>query len=152
MDMMTVLDVGCGAKPRGDVNVDLFRVNNPRHCNPVYDGRKIENFVQADAHYLPFRDDSFDMVLVDNCLEHCKCPFDVLRELMRISRIFIVVFVPTTFESDNLTNTHIYHWLRPTLRNLIKESLGNVKFRITGEIHRYAIGEYRAVIMKEVKK
>lgn len=44
-----LLDVGCGSRPKGDVNLDINYVN-------------VDNFVLADALKLPFRFNSFDFV------------------------------------------------------------------------------------------
>ena len=43
---MHTLDVGCGDKPKGDVNIDLFFYG------------KWNNFVIAEAHCLPFKNNT----------------------------------------------------------------------------------------------
>lgn len=62
---MEVLDVDCGQNPKGIVNVDLYPKTN------VYRPAKTDNltllttpnFVIADGRCLPFRDNSFGVVL-----------------------------------------------------------------------------------------
>ena len=86
------LDVGCGDKPRGDVNCDLF-TGASRHFTDeehgLIDPKQIPNFVNCDSHYLPFRSNSFDVVIGNHLLEHCKHPYDVLKaRALRIKRGF----------------------------------------------------------------
>ena len=79
-----ILDVGCGGgrflpDPHGEVNCDIDRT------------RKVENFVQCDAHHLPFRAESFSHVWCANVLEHVKDPMKVYRELYRVSNSQITI-------------------------------------------------------------
>jgi len=67
------LDVGCGGKIRADIRLELNRT----------DARNIA----ASAHYLPFRDQVFDVVLCYHVLEHVKFPKKALRELCRVGKV-----------------------------------------------------------------
>lgn len=49
MTEITILDVGCGDRPRGTTNLDLTE-------------RDVDNFILGDATDLPFDDNSFDSV------------------------------------------------------------------------------------------
>ena len=69
---MKILDVGCGDKPAGDVNLDRF-----------YYG-KWKNFVIAEAHCLPFKNDVFDKVYAKHCLEHFENPLKFFTEAKRV--------------------------------------------------------------------
>lgn len=42
------------------------------------------NVILADAHQLPFEDNSKDGILMIDCLEHCVAPLIALREIKRI--------------------------------------------------------------------
>jgi SAM-dependent methyltransferase len=48
----------------------------------------------ADAHYLPFPDVSYDLVLCLEVLEHLPDSSLALRELLRVSRDYVLVSVP----------------------------------------------------------
>jgi len=69
---MKVLDVGCGDRPAGDVNLDLF-----------YYG-KWKNFIIGEAHHLPFKNSVFTKVYSKNCLEHFENPLEFFKEAKRI--------------------------------------------------------------------
>jgi ubiquinone/menaquinone biosynthesis C-methylase UbiE len=69
---MEFLDVGCGDRPKGDVNLDLF-----------YYGRGM-NFVFGEAHHLPFRDETFARVYSKHCLEHLMNPLAFFKEAKRV--------------------------------------------------------------------
>lgn len=49
---------------------------------------------RADAHELPFPDNSIDLVIARHVLEHVLSPYVVLREMMRVSRKWLLVVVP----------------------------------------------------------
>jgi len=84
--MRRVLDVGCGTgeilrrvsaefAPEFAVGVDLFR-GHLAHADPPV--------VQGDAFRLPFRDGSFDLVLVRHLLHAIPDPVALLREARRV--------------------------------------------------------------------
>ncbi|MEM3578195.1 MAG: class I SAM-dependent methyltransferase [Candidatus Bathyarchaeia archaeon] len=54
--------------------------------------------VLADAHYLPFRDRSFDVVKASHVLEHLKNPWKALDEMMRVSSKEITIKFPTELD------------------------------------------------------
>ena len=84
---MYVLDVGIGTGQhgefspiiRGNIEVDLYK---PK--------KKIANFIQADAEYLPFRTHSISECYAYNLLEHVQHPYSVLKELRRVSLTLFV--------------------------------------------------------------
>jgi len=69
---MKILDVGCGNNPTGDVNLDLFCYG------------KCENFVVAEAHSLPFRNNTFNKIYSKHCLEHLENPLQFFKEAKRV--------------------------------------------------------------------
>jgi len=91
-----ILDVGCGDRPKGTVNVDLnikessHLFESQRKINP----NRATNFVQADAYHLPFRNNSFDKVLCHHTLEHLDKPCLALKEMMRVASNILEVIVP----------------------------------------------------------
>ena len=69
---MKILDVGCGDRPAGDVNLDRF-----------YYG-KWKNFVIAEAHQLPLKKNTFDKIYSKHCLEHLENLLKFFKEAKRV--------------------------------------------------------------------
>jgi len=95
------LDVGCGHRPTGDVNVDLFPEPTVHRCvdQRVNDDvalhvHEIPNFVKADACHLPFRDGAFEGSYSWHLIEHLVDPEAFLREVMRVSAGHVEVRCP----------------------------------------------------------
>jgi len=93
------LDVGCGVKPTGDVNIDLYTDRNlyrrGEGISSVIDTKKIPNFVLANASHLPFKDDCFDEVYSNSVLEHVDDYYGMLKEVWRVCRRNGQIFITT---------------------------------------------------------
>jgi 2-polyprenyl-3-methyl-5-hydroxy-6-metoxy-1,4-benzoquinol methylase len=50
--------------------------------------------VQGSVYELPYEDNSFDLVLCTEVLEHLDNPKDALKELARVSKKYLVISVP----------------------------------------------------------
>jgi SAM-dependent methyltransferase len=93
------LDVGCGAKPTGNVNCDLF-IKDTGHWTGKIDQRrllsikKIPNFVICDSQQLPFRTGAFDVVYCSHLIEHVDNPFMLFKELNRVSNHKTIIKCP----------------------------------------------------------
>jgi SAM-dependent methyltransferase len=94
-----MLDVGCGTRPKGDVNVDFFQEGfNPHTGDQIRGGfmsaREIPNFVLADAQHLPFRDESFSVAFSSHTIEHVGNPLLMLQEMCRVAERKVIVRCP----------------------------------------------------------
>ena len=79
--MRLTLDVGCGNKKLGAINVDIDRT-----CKPD---------VICDIHHLPFRNELFSIVFCHHVLEHKGViPEKAIKELLRVSRDRVEIQVP----------------------------------------------------------
>ncbi len=94
------LDVGCGASPKGDVNVDLYVGYTPHTGDQVnsetfqkIEPKKINNFVRADGCHLPFRDCSFNEVFSSHLIEHVVNPFVLVKEMVRVVKYEKVIVI-----------------------------------------------------------
>jgi len=127
------LDVGCGHRPSGDVNVDLFSEPTAHRCvdQRVNDDvalhvHEISNFVRADACRLPFRDGSVRKSYSWHLIEHLVDPELFLGELMRVSAEEIEVRCPNGEYLSCRGETKPLHlhdfsvgWFRETLRGFV---------------------------------
>ena len=118
-----ILDIGCGSNPEGTTNLDFFIGETP-HQKRRIEPDKIPNFVQGDAHNLPFPDDSFDLCIMSHVLEHLEYPLQALREAHRVAPK-LIVRVPNS-PMLNEHPEHLYSWSSVSLRNLLSRVYPNV--------------------------
>lgn len=117
------LDVGCGHKPEGDVNVDLHpeptghRSFDQRFVGKALNTKKILNFVQVDGNFLPFSDNIFDEVYSSHTIEHNATPFRFLSELVRVSKNKIKVICPHRYSKRRPLHISVLNgqWFRKAL-------------------------------------
>jgi ubiquinone/menaquinone biosynthesis C-methylase UbiE len=95
----SVLDMGCGdgfytlrffdrGRPRALVGADAAD-QAIRTASARANGRPVR-FVVADAHRLPFADDSFDVVLVQSILHHDDDPAAMIKEAFRLAPTIVI--------------------------------------------------------------
>lgn len=102
-----ILDVGCGNKPVGDVNSDLFvYTETHRVKGQLLNVKTIPNFVLADSLHLPFKDNSFEMVISNHLIEHVSNPFLLLKELIRVSSRRVYISCPHRYSPGNKKPGH----------------------------------------------
>jgi len=100
-----ILDVGCGSKPRGDVNLDLGPTVLARDS-----GKHTRANIYASSTMLPFRDDSFSIVHFVGLLHHIKNPLVAWREMVRVCSGIIVGEEPSKFNIHAyLDKYHAFH-------------------------------------------
>lgn len=85
-----ILDVGCAGGNMADRIYKMFPgskvVGVDVHKDAIdYARKKYPNikFMVADAHKLPFKDDSFDLIICYETIEHLVNPLGALREIRR---------------------------------------------------------------------
>ena len=88
-DTSVVLDVGAGA---GIVEQMNFRGTAARVCGIDLDPRVLDNPYLDDAQVtggesIPYDDDTFDVVISDNVLEHLEEPQKVFAEIARVLKV-----------------------------------------------------------------
>jgi SAM-dependent methyltransferase len=130
---VTTLDVGCGDRPRGAVNVDLHPEATPhrspdqRKAAPPLNAGAIRNFVIADGCHLPFRTGAFRRARSHHTIEHAENPYLFLRELLRVSRGRVEVVCPHRLEDTREKVLHIsklnLRWFEEAARRLGAEIL-----------------------------
>jgi len=78
-----VLDIGCGEKPFYiDIQKQIIRYIGLDHPGTEHQKENIDVF--GIAKYLPFKNESFDMVLLTQVIEHLEDPQKALYETYRI--------------------------------------------------------------------
>jgi len=107
-----ILDVGCGDRPKGDVNLDLFEGESVdlQGSRGKINPSETLNFVQGTVYNLPFKNNIFNKVLCHHLLEHLKQPKKAIKELIRVSNCEIEIIVPYKWHEI------IQNWFMPQRR------------------------------------
>jgi ubiquinone/menaquinone biosynthesis C-methylase UbiE len=121
------LDVGCGSTPKGTVNVDFFREGyNPQtgdqKIGEYMKARNIENFIVADALYLPFKDAAFNVVFSSHVIEHVPDAKAMLLEMNRVCKRKIIIHCPHRKGSGAVRPFHVNYldenWFQNVASNI----------------------------------
>lgn len=90
---------------RGDKILDIGSAHgwifDPQEWNITYvdiNEFDIPNFVCADAHNLPFEDNSFDICCMNEILEHVNDPVQCLKEAVRVCSKKVIYTIPNEWE------------------------------------------------------
>jgi ubiquinone/menaquinone biosynthesis C-methylase UbiE len=104
---MLILDVGCGNRKMGDINIDIRKEVKPD--------------IVCDIHYLPFRNKIFDLVYCYHVLEHKGInPEKAIKELLRVCNSFVEIQISHWLSSNakkdkthkNFQVMHRKYWLK----------------------------------------
>ena len=81
---MRILDIGSGAKPKlASTYAEIAIVRCDKHR---YSGVDLQNMEK-----LTYPDDSFDIVVCVNALDHTKDPKSAIKEMIRVSRSMVYI-------------------------------------------------------------
>jgi len=97
-------------------------------------------FKQASAYELPYKDNSFDLVICTEVLEHLEEPTKAFKEMLRVSKKYLIISVPNEpffmlsnfLRGKNLSRFgndkgHINHWSVLTLKKYLEKNGLKVK-------------------------
>ena len=139
----SVLDVGCGEgfilnklKEEG-IGKNWEGIDYSKTAVEI--GKKLHpklSLKQGSVYESGFKDNSFDLVVCTEVLEHLEDPKKALKEVMRISKKYVLLSVPNEplFLLSNFTQWgknigHINHWTFWGFERFIRENSG-VNFKI----------------------
>ncbi|OGD55543.1 hypothetical protein A3K81_05030 [Candidatus Bathyarchaeota archaeon RBG_13_60_20] len=117
--MKTILDVGCGSKPWGNINLDLFQGASIHH-RFEYNPKDIERFVNSDGSRLPFRDKSIDVIVSRHCLEHIPEPLKAVKDWERVAKKAVVIMVPNNPTLEEYKE-HLYSWSVVSFKHFLEQ-------------------------------
>lgn len=84
------VDIACGEGLVEKLAPDTVAVDFSLNALKKAKKSGVKNLVLADAHFLPFKNNSFDMAISAGSLEHFPNPQKALNEMVRISKIQIL--------------------------------------------------------------
>lgn len=144
LNISSILDAGCGE----GFTLENLRAKNIGKAYEGIDflktaidlGHKIHPQItlkQASIYELPYKDNSFDLVLSTEVLEHLKEPKKALKEIFRVSKKYVLLSVPNEpiFMGSNFLRgknvsrfgndiEHINHWTFFGFEKFVKENAG----------------------------
>ena len=140
LNIESVLDVGCGE------GFTLARLQSEK-IGKAYEGIEYDDsaiqlakklyprlmITKGDIYRLPYKNNSFDLVIATEVLEHLENPKKAYKELVRVSKKYILLSVPnepffTIQRIGRLQNIkhlgahpeHIQHWTIPAFTKFVK--------------------------------
>lgn len=138
----TILDAGCGEGftmdrlSKNGIGREIEGVEYSKDALTL--GKKLFPnliFKEGSAYDLPYKDNSFDLVICTEVLEHLNEPTKVLKEALRVSKKNILVSVPSEpffmlgnfLRGKNLSRLgndpgHINHWTIISFQNFLKNN------------------------------
>jgi ubiquinone/menaquinone biosynthesis C-methylase UbiE len=120
-----ILDIGCG---RGEYvnllnNSDRFAVGIDLLDTLIVQTKLNKNLMIGNGAYLPFKDESFDTVLLFEVLEHVTDEKSLLKEAIRVTEKKVILSVPYGPEPEVFENAGItwHHYTDPTHKRIYDE-------------------------------
>jgi SAM-dependent methyltransferase len=149
-DITLVLDAGCG---EGFAMRDIFSGFSGRVVGADLNGAAVSVaresnihhfFLRSDVTKLPFPEDTFDLVMSLEVLEHISHPEACLRELIRVSRKWLLLSVPHEpfFSGANILRIknlrhfgndpgHVNHWSARAFARFLKPHCRLINSRLS---------------------
>jgi 2-polyprenyl-3-methyl-5-hydroxy-6-metoxy-1,4-benzoquinol methylase len=138
----TVLDAGCGEGftmnklLKNGVGGIIEGIENKEDA--IFLGKKLYpnlTIKKASIYELPYKDRSFDLVVCTEVLEHLKEPEKALKEMLRVSKKYLIISVPNEpffmlanfLRGKNISRLgsdpgHINHWSSFGLKNFLEKN------------------------------
>lgn len=143
----SILDAGCG---EGFTMEKLLKENVGEKIEGIEYSREAISFgkklyphliiKQASIYELPYKDNSFDLVICTEVLEHLEKPAEAIQEMLRVTKKYLIVTVPNEplfmfsnfLRGKNLSRLgndegHINHWSPFSLRKYLTQNGIKVK-------------------------
>lgn len=158
-----ILDVACGT---GDLSFTLFETTGAQvvgtdFCRPMLEvaSRKAIKrrcavpFVEGDALYLPFSDDSFEGVTIAFGLRNLSSFADGLKELLRVTKrggtVVVLEFSKPTVPGFRTLFQFYFHRVLPLLGGALSGSKSAYEY-LPDSVTRFPDQEQLAMLMRDV--
>src|SRR3989338_9499375 len=143
----SILDAGCGEgftmdkllKEKVGKKIEGIEYSK----NSIFLSKKLYPYLtirQGSVYELPYKENSFDLVICTEVLEHLEEPAKALKEILRVSKKYLIISVPNEplfmlsnfLRGKNLSRLgndegHINHWSPISLKKYLSQN--DVKIR-----------------------
>ncbi len=138
----TILDAGCGEGftmdklSKNQIGGKIEGIEYSKDA--IVFGKKLFpnlTFKEGSIYELPYKNNSFDLVICTEVLEHLEDPTKALKEMLRVSRKYLIISVPNEplfmlsnfLRGKNLSRLgndegHINHWSPLSLKKYLKKN------------------------------
>ncbi len=151
-----VLDLGCGggsltyklamegADVTGVDNEDLGITFAQKNLKSVDNGSLKYKFIQSSAYELAFPDESFDVVVSCEVIEHLEDPDKMLKEARRVLKTSgrIILTTPSRTTEVPQDPNHVKEYFPSELSELMKKYFRNTEVRLTHHMFWRALYSY----------
>ncbi len=143
----TILDAGCGEGftmnklSKNGIGKEIEGIEYMKEAISL--GKKLYSDLaikQGSVYELPYKDNSFDLVICTEVLEHLEEPAKALKEILRVSKKYLIISVPNEplfmvsnfLRGKNLSRLgndmgHINHWNPFSLKEFLTQNKIKVK-------------------------
>lgn len=138
----TILDAGCGegfSMNKLSINGIGEKIEGIEFSKEAISfGKKLFPnliFREGSVYNLPYEDDSFDLIICTEVLEHLEEPAKALKEMLRVSKKYLIISVPNEpfFMMSNFLRGknlfrfgndegHINHWNPLSLKSYLRQN------------------------------
>ena len=138
LEIKNVLDIGCGEGfilnklKQEKIGESWEGIDYSKEAVEI--GKKIHSYLdltQGDIYNTGFKDAAFDLVVCTEVLEHLENPEKALKEIIRVSKKYILLSVPNEplFLLSNFTQWgkdigHINHWAFWQFEKFVRKNAG----------------------------
>jgi ubiquinone/menaquinone biosynthesis C-methylase UbiE len=159
LDNKNILDCGCGA---GEYVQELMKQKNLRVWGIEFNAEKVNqyknqypsltNVIQGDIENMPFEDQSFDVIILNEVLEHIPNQMEGLREIYRVLKPLgkLIVFSP-----NRLYPFETHGVLSKKSDNIISKSIPFIPYipiRLGAKLFRYRARNYFPIELRRILK
>lgn len=159
LDDKTILDCGCGA---GEYVQELMKQKNAKVWGIEFSEEKVNqyksqypsmsNVLQGDIENMPFESESFDLVILNEVLEHVPNQIEGLREIYRVLKRNgkLIVFSP-----NRLYPFETHGVLSKKSDNIISKSIPFIPYipiRLGSKLFRYRARNYFPIELRRILK
>jgi len=114
---------------------------------------KMANFIQCDAHNLPFKNEAFNLVTLVDVLEHVASPLGLLKEIKRVAKKLVLVTPNGLVLTRSIMSAvranqkcepffdHIQVWTKAELENLF-DRLGFKRWKVWFDTVKHRKGQF----------